>query len=79
MKFRNTIDGIVNFREEVRQYAYECARYAEAPLTDELLQNYRDDYLSNMEFEDEEDYEEAIFQFDIAFRQGWQAALKEEE
>lgn len=71
MVFRNTTEGIFNFREGVRNWAYECMKHAEGPLTNDVLAKYRDDYLADMEIE-VEDYEDAKWHFDVAFRQVWE-------
>ena len=71
MIFKNTAEGIINFREAVRNWASECAKHSEGPLTDDVLAKYREDYLADMEIA-EEDYEDAEWHFDIAFRQAWE-------
>lgn len=71
--FSNTSEGIINFRENVRIWAGECARHAEGSLTDEVIAKYREDYLSNMEIA-EDDYEDAEWHFNEAFKEGWEEA-----
>ena len=71
MVFKNTTEGIINFREAVRNWAYECAKHSEGPLTDETLAKYREDYLAAMDIE-AEDYIDAEWHFDVAFRQAWE-------
>ena len=74
--FRKTTEGIFNFREGVRNWAYECVKHAEGPLTDETLAKYRENYLSDMDIA-EEDHEDAKWHFDIAFTGAWQEANAE--